>query len=556
MPSGGTVLGGVMLNIYPDSLGGDLAGAISLLEDERLNGAFSGIYILPSVFNSDLDRGFSVIDYSLNRVLCSERDLQALKALGLWIKFDFVINHASILSSQFQDLVAKGAQSEYADFFIDWNKFWEGKGEKTSDGYVMPEERWMKGMFFRKPGLPILEVPFPDGSIHWYWNTFYQKVEYPPVDTRDLMRCLNLQYMESEILAASVNAQLAEGKRTRGLQLGKWESRRDELSVFLEKRKKALGQMDLNIRSEKAWEYYADTLRILAEYGARIVRLDAFAYAAKSPGAKNFLNEPETWDLLERVDGLAEEWGVELLPEIHAPYSQRVHEAICGRGYLAYDFFLPGLILHAIETGDCSTLRRWGEETARKNLKLITMLGCHDGIPLLDLKGLLPEEEIGRLIKIIVNRGGCIKDLHGKTSTYYQVNATFFSALGEDPAKMIMARAVQLMMPGLPQVWYLDLFAGKNDLEAVARGGADAHKEINRTNLSAADIRGRMLDSMVQRQIELIRMRNSHPAFCPGAKITFLDSPEDTLRIHWERSEHYAEFSGDFRDMSFSIDLS
>ena len=39
-------------------------------------------------------------------------------------------------------------------------------------------------------------------------------------------------------------------------------------------------------------------------------------------------------------------------------------------------------------------------------------------------------------------------------------------------------------MPGKPQVWYLDLFAGKNDLEAVRRGGGAGHKEINRTNLS------------------------------------------------------------------------
>ena len=39
----------------------------------------------------------------------------------------------------------------------------------------------------------------------------------------------------------------------------------------------------------------------LSEYGAKIVRLDAFAYAPKEPGKKNFLNEPDTWDVLEKV---------------------------------------------------------------------------------------------------------------------------------------------------------------------------------------------------------------------------------------------------------------
>ncbi len=42
------------------------------------------------------------------------------------------------------------------------------------------------------------------------------------------------------------------------------------------------------------------------------------------------------------------------------------------------------------------------------------MLGCHDGIPLLDLKGLLTDEQIENLIRTVVDRGGYVKDLHGK----------------------------------------------------------------------------------------------------------------------------------------------
>ena len=151
---------------------------------------------------------------------------------------------------------------------------------------------------------------------------------------------------------------------------------------------------------------------------------------------------------------------------------------------MTYDFFLPGLIIDALESGDGKHLSDWAKELIEKDIHTVNMLGCHDGIPLLDLKGLLSEERIQNLIDTVVGRGGYVKDLHGQKNMYYQVNATYYSALGEDDAKMLLARALQLFMPGKPQIWYLDLFAGKNDHEAVKRAGAGGHKEINRTNLT------------------------------------------------------------------------
>jgi sucrose phosphorylase len=38
-----------------------------------------------------------------------------------------------------------------------------------------------------------------------------------------------------------------------------------------------------------------------------------------------------------------------------------------------------------------------------------------------------------------------------------------------------------MFMPGIPQIWYLDIFAGKNNYEAADNGGSAGHKEINRT---------------------------------------------------------------------------
>ena len=110
------------------------------------------------------------------------------------------------------------------------------------------------------------------------------------------------------------------------------------------------------------WEFYDDTLKTLADYGAKIVRLDAFAYAPKEPGEKNFLNEPGTWDVLQRVRELADKYNLMLLPEIHASYGEKNYEAIAEKGYMTYDFFLPGLIIDALEGADGTVLKRWADE--------------------------------------------------------------------------------------------------------------------------------------------------------------------------------------------------
>ena len=71
-----------MLNAYPDSLGGNLGDIVTLLKTEAMQDVFSSFYILPSLYHSDLDRGFSVIDYDLNEQLAN-RDWRHLRRL--WI---------------------------------------------------------------------------------------------------------------------------------------------------------------------------------------------------------------------------------------------------------------------------------------------------------------------------------------------------------------------------------------------------------------------------------------------------------------------------------------
>lgn len=490
---------GPMLNAYPDSLGGTLSDAVAFLQEKEVKGAFSSFYILPSLFNTDLDRGFSVIDYGINGVIAKEEDLEALQSMGIDLKLDFILNHLSVQSPQFQDLVEKGDASAYKDFFIDWNKFWEGCGDLDENGVLVPRQEYIKDMFFRKPGLPVLVVEFADGTKRPYWNTFYQQVD---VD-----------------------------------ETGK---------------KHYLGQMDLNIKSPLVLDFYQQTLKALAGYGAKIVRLDAFAYAPKEVGAKNFLNDPGTWDFLQQITDMAQPYGVALLPEIHASYEEGTYKIIAQKGYMVYDFFLPGLVLDAFEQKSGEKLAAWANEILQSGMKTVNMLGCHDGIPVLDLKGLLPEERIQSLIDTLVKRGGFVKDLHGAKNVYYQVNATYYSALGEDDRRMLLARALQLFMPGKPQVWYLDLFAGKNDYAAMERAGAGGHKEINRTNLSKEAMAAALEKPVVQRQLELLKLRADCPVFQEGAAIT-VKAEGSALTMAWEKGGQIAALKADLADASFTL---
>lgn len=544
---------GPMLNAYPDSIGGKLGEIVSFLQTPELQNVFQSFYILPSVFNTDLDRGFSVIDYNLNELYAFQEDLNELKNLNIALKFDFVLNHASVLSSQFLDILKHGEKSKFKDFFIQWNKFWDGYGELTEDGYIQPDTEYIKDMFFRKPGLPILKVRMPGGKEVPYWNTFYQEVKYTKIDAQDLMRAMPIQYATAEKLAELVNGSIDDGMVPLEDDFGEFKKYSTQTINLIENGRKYLGQMDLNIKSPLVWEFYDDTLKKLAGYGAEIIRLDAFAYAPKEPGSQNFLNDPGTWDVLSRVKEMADKYELTLLPEIHSKYEEKIHEKLSQKGYLTYDFFLPGLIIDAFERSSSEVLIKWIKDIRQKDLKVVNMLGCHDGIPLLDLKGLLEEEQIQMLINTVVKRGGYVKDLHGKKNMYYQVNATYYSALGEDDAKLLLARAIQIFMPGKPQVWYLDLLAGKNNYEAVKQAGSGGHKEINRTNIPLQKAMSEIQQNVVQQQLRLLKFRNNFEAFGFDANLHILKNKPELLTLRWDKNGNVATFKANLKDYTFTI---
>lgn len=559
-----TISNGVMLNVYPDSIGVKLSDSISMLKMTEFKDVFSLLYVLPTFFNSDLDRGFSIIDYDINKELVSPNDLKELEKLNIKLKFDIVLNHLSVASPQFKDLLQHGKDSKYKDFFINWNEFWQHDGELNEEGIRIPKPEFLNKLFMRKSGLPILKVRFPDGSDQPYWNTFYQQITYNPITTEDLESVQNLPQEQYEDVLAVANEAIATQQELATIDFKNAANFSSQIVQIIEQKRSYLGQMDVNGASELVWQFYNETLEKLKDYGCTILRLDAFAYLHKQVGESNFFNKPGTWEYLERINQIAKKNDLMLLPEIHAEYGLHLHDEVAAEGYYIYDFFLPGLTLHTIENKNSAALVRWAKEIVSKGFKTVNMLGCHDGIPVLDLKGkevngvynkgLLEDAEIESIMNIIMERGGRVKNLYdpsGKKISYYQINATFFSALGEDDQKLLLARAIQMFVPGIPQIWYLDIFAGKNNYAAADAGGSAGHKEINRTTISLDAVNEGLKTDVVQKQLEIIRLRNTALAFSGQVQID--DSDVTKIDIKWVKDQSVAHLKADLAALSFTI---
>lgn len=556
---------GVMLNAYPDSIGTKLSDTVAMLKMPDFKDVFSLVYLLPTFFNSDLDRGFSIIDYNLNKELVTVKDIQELEELNLKLKFDIVLNHLSVASPQFKDLLQNGRESKYKDFFINWNEFWDGNGQQNEEGVVIPTAKYLDKLFMRKSGMPILKVRFPDGTEQPYWNTFYQQITYNPIATADLQNIKGLAKEQSTLIVAKINNAIANNQDFSTIDFEDLSILKAEILQIVEQKRSYLGQMDVNAASPLVWDFYEETLKKLSGYGCNILRLDAFAYLHKQVGESNFFNKPGTWGYLERIKQIAQKNDLVLLPEIHAEYGLHLHDEVANEGYTIYDFFLPGLTIHTIENRSSKALLSWAKEIIAKGYKTVNMLGCHDGIPVLDLKGkeingqynqgLLNDVEIEGIMNTIMERGGRVKNLYdpsGKKISYYQINATFFSALGEDNQKLLLARALQMFMPGIPQVWYLDIFAGKNNYQAADSGGSAGHKEINRTTLSVQEIKDGLKTDIVKQQLEIIRLRNTSAAFL--GKVIIESSEEDSIDIKWVNKTASAHLKVDLKTYSFTIE--
>jgi sucrose phosphorylase len=292
-------------------------------------------------------------------------------------------------------------------------------------------------------------------------------------------------------------------------------------------------QIDLDIHSSVTRKLFKDVLAHMSGHGIKMARLDAIGYIIKKPGTSCFFVEPDIYDFMAWINTQAALVRMELLPEVHAHYS--IQFKLAEHGYWVYDFVLPMLILHAMITHSSSKLRDHLRLCPRRQF---TMLDCHDGIPVQpDLDDVLEIDDAQRVVQICLQRGANLNPIlsyeHKRRPDFdaHQINCTYYSALDENDNAYIAARAIQFFTPGIPQVYYVGMLAGRNDQAEVARTGEG--RAINRRNYTSDEVDQQLQRSVVKRLMMLIKFRNEYDAFNGVFQVG--EAKDHLLQLSWQK---------------------
>jgi len=310
-------------------------------------------------------------------------------------------------------------------------------------------------------------------------------------------------------------------------------------------------QIDLDINAELVKTILTDIFEHFKANHVKIVRLDAVGYIVKKIGTSCFFVEPDIYPFLDWIKELAERLDIELLPEVHAHYS--IQNKLSDYGFWIYDFILPYRILDTILGKDATELLDYLKVRPHKQF---TMLDCHDGIPLKpDLDGIVDTKRAQEVVDICVERGAnlslILSDKHKSDDGFdvHQIRCSYYSMVQTDDA-YLAARAIQLFTPGIPQVYYVGLLAGENDVEKVKETGEG--REINRHNFTEDEIIEAVKKDATQRLVKLIHFRNEHAAF--NGQFTVLEGIASEVRLRWTNQESKAELHVNLETMKTVIE--
>ena len=194
----------------------------------------------------------------------------------------------------------------------------------------------------------------------------------------------------------------------------------------------------------------------------------------------------------------------------------------------------------------------------------VTVLDTHDGIGVVDVgssdlvpgvPGLMAPEQIDALVETIhANSRGTSRQATGAAASnldLYQVNCTYYEALGRDDRRYLLARVLQLFVPGIPQVYYVGLLAGANDLDLLQATGVG--RDVNRHRYAPAEVERDLDRPVVRALLAALRLRRAHPAF-GGAFSWVIDGTRAELA--WTAAEHRAELVLDVNDATFEVRVS
>ncbi len=294
-------------------------------------------------------------------------------------------------------------------------------------------------------------------------------------------------------------------------------------------------QIDLNYQNPRVLLEIVDTLLFYIEKGAEFIRLDAIAYLWKEIGT-SCIHLPQTHRVVQLFHSILDIMApqVQIITETNVPHDENISYFGDGENeaQMVYNFALPPLVLHTMQTGDARAISRWaaGLKLPSNQVTFFNFLASHDGIGVTPAKGLISPEEINMLVERALAHGGLVsyRSNPDGSQSPYELNINYFDALSDPKGgellqkqvkRFIAAHAIMFSLVGVPGIYFHSIFGSRGWLEGVAITGRN--RTINRQKLDLTELKAGLSDpgstrSMVNEGLaRLLKARAAHPDFHP-----------------------------------------
>ncbi|OGM04605.1 hypothetical protein A2715_02295 [Candidatus Woesebacteria bacterium RIFCSPHIGHO2_01_FULL_39_32] len=466
------------------------------IEENSINKISPIVHLLP-FYPWDTDRGFSVTDfYQVEPEYGSWDDISEL-GQKVNLMFDFVINHASIKNPLVQGTLIerhlsdtdlrKESYKKYKDFCLAYSD-----QEKPLD-----------------ETLKYLARPRPTPVLTPY------------------------HVIEKE---TGLEAILGKPSKTRGTLLGSgwvWTTFSRPQNPAQEEETR---QVDLNFQNP---EVLIESIKILLFYigkGADLIRLDAIGYLWKKIGSSS-LHERQTHTVLEIIHDLISSVAPNVVTIAEVNEEQgKILPYLGGKNKeadLVYQFTHFPLAVYTLLTKDTKPYLAWIKTTKIfQGSQFITVLGTHDGLGLKPVREFLKENQIQKLINILVAKHHALPNyasLPGGKRIVYELCGTPWNLINPPDStedfqiqlnRYLVVLALGLSHKGIPAI-YVNGLLGTNNYQS--KEGLDENRSVNREVFIYDTMRERLVNLNTQEGKvfaaiqKVLTIRASEPAFAPDA---------------------------------------
>ncbi len=312
-------------------------------------------------------------------------------------------------------------------------------------------------------------------------------------------------------------------------------------------------QIDLNFSNPEVLLEMLRIIRLHITKGVRILRLDAVAFIWKEAGT-TCIHLPQTHAIVQLLRLLCDYTTetVVLLTETNVPKAENLsYFGNRNEAHTVYNFPLPPLIVHAMQSGTARYLNRWQSTMppAQLGCAYLNFTASHDGIGMRPAEGVLPPEEKERMLETAQQAGALVsmRTLPDGTESAYELNCSFYDLMrvsfkGKDDhhlRRFLCSQTIPMSLEGIPAIYIHSLLATRSDYDAVQRRGMN--RAINRHRWHYPDLSERLEDpkseqyQVLSAMSERLRVRSKQPAFHPNAT-QFTLRLDDRLFGVWRQS--------------------